>query len=564
MKKSLAVLFIAAISCGQAYAQPYGRQYYPSSSVMTSGYRTPSPGNEGFIMAGISGSQAHIDKTTMGGSMPSQTGPLSFQRDYTFTSLGMSCMGIATGSIMPPQGGVAAIEAVAPNSTYNYLMAANFPEGVAVTYLDINGAVVNTVAFRFANAATGMMVRPTITQDPSGAVYVCGVYNLQIYAIKINASGSLAWGNIYSVTGITQPSGGAWPKDMIIDKPTGEVVLVGSVLPGAFYLKLDRNTGNVNVFRTYGPNGDCHFSTIKNTVAGDFVVGGIYLNSSNMPVGNPIMMRLDQAGGIIWNTRLITGVPGQNSLSDIRGIEERVSPNTGQREYYGVTETNNNGCTVYGMSVFKLDGAGIPVPGINEFHYANDAAYSVVNLSINDNGPADVGFHIYTDGSAASVNGHLLQESYFNGVSLSGSCWEMLTACTYAQGPKYMQHQIQLTPAIQQCNNVVTTDVVSGSNLQICLSSSISGGSNWKMTGIQDAKDTKGISIYPNPGNGVYHVELAYDAQLVIYDVMGKEILQTPLKAGSNSISLLPYAPGVYNARISGNEKTETIQLIKE
>jgi hypothetical protein len=569
MKKTLAFIFFVAITCGYALAQPYGRHHYPTTAIMSSGYRTVWPGNEGFIMAGATGSLIHIEKTDLGGTMPSQTGPTSFQANYTLTSGGLTCMGMTAGTVTP-QGGVCAIEGVPPGMAYNYVMAANFTEGVSVTYIDANGAVVNTVAFRFPYD-NPTLTRPTVVHEQNGAVYVCGTFDNDIYVFKIQPNGVLAWSNTYVVTGSTsQPSFGSQPHDMILSRPTGEVVIVGTVMPGALFMKLDPNTGAINNFQTYGPNGDCFFSTIKNTIFGDFVVGGLYLNSNNVPAGNPIMMRLTQAGGIIWNTRLITGVPGQNSFGDIIGIEERFNPFTASPEYYGVTETNNNGCTVYGTSVFKLDAAGNPYPGNNEFHYTNDLAGSVINLTINENTPptSDVGFQIQADGATASVNGYILQESYFNGITfdLSTGCSEILTVCQSGQGPQQMSHQVGIKPGVTQCNDITTTDIAAGSYNSICLSASVPGGSNLKAPlAIQvPGKNTKTVNVHPNPGNGMYTFELGWEAQLIVSDMFGKTLLKTQLAPGNNHIDLQSYPAGIYNAHISYNGKTETVQLVKE
>jgi len=71
--------------------QPYGQEFIPNNSVMTYGNRTEIV-YPGFIMAGMNGTDIHIDKTTVGGAIPTAFGPMSWQHEYPLTENGVSCL----------------------------------------------------------------------------------------------------------------------------------------------------------------------------------------------------------------------------------------------------------------------------------------------------------------------------------------------------------------------------------------------------------------------------------------------------------------------------------------
>lgn len=72
-----------------------------------------------------------------------------------------------------------------------------------------------------------------------------------------------------------------------------------------------------------------------------------------------------------------------------------------------------------------------------------------------------------------------------------------------------------------------------------------------------------GLSVYPNPvsGDRVYITSRAgNDKEVVIYDVLGKKVLQTVLTTKELNISAL--TPGVYILQIKEDEATATRKLI--
>ena len=73
------------------------------------------------------------------------------------------------------------------------------------------------------------------------------------------------------------------------------------------------------------------------------------------------------------------------------------------------------------------------------------------------------------------------------------------------------------------------------------------------------------VTASPNPTSGRVVVEAnANDGQVVVFDMLGKQMLTAPVAEGRAEIDLSTFAKGVYVARISSETGTRTIKLVKE
>ena len=72
-------------------------------------------------------------------------------------------------------------------------------------------------------------------------------------------------------------------------------------------------------------------------------------------------------------------------------------------------------------------------------------------------------------------------------------------------------------------------------------------------------------TVSPNPTTGRVIVEAnANEGDVVVYDMLGKQMLTAPVVEGRAEIDLSSFAKGVYVARISSDNGTSTIKLVKE
>ena len=80
---------------------------------------------------------------------------------------------------------------------------------------------------------------------------------------------------------------------------------------------------------------------------------------------------------------------------------------------------------------------------------------------------------------------------------------------------------------------------------------------------IQESTVIEGLSLYPNPvSDGKVYITSKndLDKNIIIFDVLGKKILQTTMSSKELNISNL--TPGVYIIRIEENQATATRKLI--
>ena len=79
----------------------------------------------------------------------------------------------------------------------------------------------------------------------------------------------------------------------------------------------------------------------------------------------------------------------------------------------------------------------------------------------------------------------------------------------------------------------------------------------------QETATIEGLSLYPNPvSNGKVYISTKndLDKEVIIFDVLGKKVLQTQLSSKELNVSNLP--SGVYIIKINEKEASATRKLI--
>lgn len=79
--------------------------------------------------------------------------------------------------------------------------------------------------------------------------------------------------------------------------------------------------------------------------------------------------------------------------------------------------------------------------------------------------------------------------------------------------------------------------------------------------GVSDA-NLSAVSIYPNPSNGQFNIDLKKSSSVEIFDMTGKLIYQTNLAEGKNSLNLNGKAKGVYILKLSDGKSVTTEKLV--
>ncbi len=79
-----------------------------------------------------------------------------------------------------------------------------------------------------------------------------------------------------------------------------------------------------------------------------------------------------------------------------------------------------------------------------------------------------------------------------------------------------------------------------------------------------DAISNINISVYPNPVQESFKVEISEKASYAIYTISGQVLMSGTLDAGTNTINMNEAANGVYFIKVDTDSASESIKLIKE
>ena len=71
------------------------------------------------------------------------------------------------------------------------------------------------------------------------------------------------------------------------------------------------------------------------------------------------------------------------------------------------------------------------------------------------------------------------------------------------------------------------------------------------------------ITVYPNPGHGLFTIRLVQKAKVILTNSLGEVISDNMLEAGEQSIDLQHEAPGVYSVTVISDHGHWTRKLIK-
>lgn len=95
------------------------------------------------------------------------------------------------------------------------------------------------------------------------------------------------------------------------------------------------------------------------------------------------------------------------------------------------------------------------------------------------------------------------------------------------------------------------------------VSLSVSAQEGKQQSKLQETTVIEGLNLYPNPvSNGKIYITSKNDLEknIIIFDVLGKKVLQTSMS--SKELNIANLAPGVYIIKINEAESTATRKLI--
>jgi hypothetical protein len=72
------------------------------------------------------------------------------------------------------------------------------------------------------------------------------------------------------------------------------------------------------------------------------------------------------------------------------------------------------------------------------------------------------------------------------------------------------------------------------------------------------------INVYPNPSNGIFHIELNTDSKVSITNTLGQTIVNENLHSGKHELDIYNQANGIYFVKVVQNNNQQIIKIIKK
>jgi hypothetical protein len=69
-----------------------------------------------------------------------------------------------------------------------------------------------------------------------------------------------------------------------------------------------------------------------------------------------------------------------------------------------------------------------------------------------------------------------------------------------------------------------------------------------------NAQFNKTFTLYPNPNNGLFAVELSENTEMLITDALGKSVRMQQLNAGKNEINFSSEPQGIYFVKLRNSK----------
>jgi hypothetical protein len=164
---------------------------------------------------------------------------------------------------------------------------------------------------------------------------------------------------------------------------------------------------------------------------------------------------------------------------------------------------------------------------------------------------------------SVSVSTTITQPATFS-VATSNSiiCVGSTASLTATGATSYTWNTAATTSVIAVSPTVTTTYTVTGVT-GVC-SNSLTITQNVSLcTGVNEVLGSL-VTIYPNPNNGVFTIELNATTQVSITSILGDVLVNTTLNTGKQTLDIQNRANGIYFVKLIQNGKQQIIKLIKE
>jgi hypothetical protein len=483
---------------------------------------------------------------------------------------GSSFTMIPTGGITYTYSSGAAAVAPSANSTYTVTGAsAAGCLGTAVSSVTVNP--LPTIAVNSGSICSGS----SFTMVPSGA----GTYTYSGGSAVVSPLTNTS----YSVTGTSAlgcvGSNTAVSAVVVNATPTLSINS-GSICAGSSFTMIPSGASSYSY-----SSGSAIVTPTANTsysVTGISAAGCVASNTAISTVTVNAIPTLSVNNGAICEGSSFTMTPSGATTYTYSSGSSVVTPTTSTS--YTVSGTSVEGCLASLDVVSSVTVDAIPTLTVNSGAICDGGSFTIT--------PSGAATYTYSSGSAIvtptantsySVSGTSPFAGCVSAISAVSSvtvnanptllvvsnnsviCAGETASLTVSGASTYTWNTAETTTVIAVTPSVTSTYSLTGVNSNGCSSSASFTQTVNACVGLQNlTNDDLNITIYPNPNNGVFTIELNTTTQVIITNVLGDVLLNSTFNNGKQILDIQNKANGIYFVKMIQNSKQQTIKLIKE
>lgn len=480
---------------------------------------------------------------------------------FTMTPSGASTYTFSSGSPF-----------VSPISNTTYSISGTNANGCVSSVSAISSVTVNALPTISVNSGL-ICAGNSFTMTPSGAISYTFSSASAIVTPASNTSysvtGTDANGCISSVSAVSNVTVNALP---IVTVNSGAICAGDSftMVPG----------GALTYTFSSGIDVVTPSSTTSYTVTGTDANGCVSLFASSNVTVNTLPMILVNSGAICVGNSFTMNPTGAATYTFSNGSPiDSPTSNTS----YTVTGTDANGCISAVAAVSSVTVNALPTISVNSGIICAGSSFTM--------NPTGASTYTFSNGSAVvspvantsytvsgtDANGCTSAISAVSDVTVNALptvvatsnnsmiCSGQTAILSVSGAQSYTWNTTSNSTSISINPTTTTVYSVNGTDANGCSNTATITQNVSLCTGVVKLNNAiSSISLYPNPNNGLFSLELNTTSQILIINTLGQVVFNETMNAGKQNLDILNAANGIYFVKVIQGNKQQTIKFIKE
>ena len=233
--------------------------------------------------------------------------------------------------------------------------------------------------------------------------------------------------------------------------------------------------------------------------------------------------------------------------------------------------TAANSCA---SATFNVPSPGCKTNGVYSWNFGDPASGTANTSTLNNPVHNFSSGGTYTVKLASSFNSSCAPDTLIRiitiasspSITLSGKlnfCKNETSVITASGASTYTWNNGSNSNSIAVNNSSPLVYTVSATFSNNCTSSRVFSVSLLNCTGLNEITDQP-IKVYPNPIGEALFIETEHPVKILLYDALGRIVLQKNLSQGKQSINTEYFATGIYFLRMEKENEVQVLRLVKE